>query len=46
MPVKEVGVVVDGGEADRDKEARERAAVFVVEASLVWKVTRRERESV
>lgn len=36
MPLKEVEVVmcfVDGGEAERDKEARERAAVF--EASLV-----------
>ena len=39
MPLKEVEVVVcfvDGGEADRDKEARESAAVF--EASLVWRV--------
>jgi hypothetical protein len=36
MPPKEVEVVVcfvDGGEAERDKEARESAAVF--EASLV-----------
>jgi hypothetical protein len=31
MPLKEVEVVVcfvEGGEAERDKEARERAAVF------------------
>ena len=47
MPLKEVEVVVcfvEGGEAERDKEARESAAVF--EASLVWKVKKgmRERE--
>ena len=39
MPPKEVEVVVclvEGGEADRDKEARESAAVF--EASLVRRV--------
>lgn len=39
MPPKQVEVVVcvvDGGEADRDNEARESAAVF--EASLVSRV--------
>ena len=40
MPLKEVEVaecfVEGGGEAERDKEARESAAVF--EASLVWRV--------
>ena len=38
MPLKEVEIVcfVDGGEAERDKEARDSAAVF--EASLVWRV--------
>jgi hypothetical protein len=39
MPLKEVEVAecfVDGGEAERDKEARESAAVF--EASLIWRV--------
>ena len=39
MPLKEVEVVVcfvEGGEAERDKEASESAAVF--EASLVWEV--------
>lgn len=45
MPLKEVEVVVcleDGGEADRDKEARESAAVFEAN-SLVWKVKSRDQ---
>ena len=39
MPLKEVEVAecfVEGGEAERDKEARESAAEF--EANLVWRV--------
>ena len=41
MPPKEVEIVcvVDGGEADRDKEARESAAVL--EASLILKRLKR-----
>ena len=44
MPLKEVEVAecfVEGGEAERDKEARESAAEF--EANLVWRIEMRTK---